>query len=61
MNIGADVYLEMPFKEALEMIDNKLYRLNQKLEILNLQIIKNKAYIKLTLGLIGKIKNESYY
>jgi prefoldin subunit 5 len=58
LNIGADVYLEVKFEEALPMLEKRIGIINRKLEILQQQIIKNKTYIKLTLSLIEQIKNN---
>lgn len=57
MNIGADVYIEMNYKDALLLIENKEGVIQRKIQIINEQIIKNKTYIKLTLTLIEQIKN----
>jgi prefoldin subunit 5 len=58
INIGADVYLEVEYKQALVIIERNLIILSKKQQLLNDQIIKNKAYYKLTLNLIEKLKNE---
>ncbi len=58
MNIGSEVYLEVENKQALIIIENKLILLNKKFQILEEQIIKNKAYYKLTVSLIDRIRNE---
>ncbi len=58
LNIGADVYLEVKFEEALPMLEKRSGILSRKLEITQQQIIKNKTYIKLTLSLIEQIKNN---
>jgi prefoldin subunit 5 len=58
LNIGADVYLEMKFEEALPMLEKRAGIITRKLELLQQQIIKNKTYVKLTLSLIEQIKNS---
>jgi prefoldin subunit 5 len=58
LNIGADVYLEVKFEEAVPMLEKRGGLISRKLELLQQQIIKNKTYIKLTLSLIEQIKNN---
>ncbi len=59
MNIGVDTYLELDYKSALSIIENKLTFLNKKKEIITEQIIKNKAYSKLTGSIINEIQKSS--
>jgi prefoldin subunit 5 len=57
INIGADVYLELTYKEALKYIEQRESFIQKKLHILNEQIIKNKTYIRLSSNLIDQFRN----
>jgi len=60
MNIGSDVFIEVEFKQALILIEKKLNLLNKKVQLLDEQIIKNKAYYKHTLTIMNRLKSEIY-
>jgi prefoldin subunit 5 len=62
MNIGAGVYLEMPYEDALDLIVRKERIFLRKTEVLNEQVFKNKSYLKLSEEIIDKInKSQSIY
>ena len=51
INIGSDVYVDLTFPEAIDNLLNQQNILDKRIEIIKNELIKNKAYIKLTKGI----------
>ena len=51
INIGKDIYIDLTFPEAIENLLNQQKIIDKKIIVLKNEIIKNKAYKKLTKGM----------
>ena len=51
INIGKDIYIDLTFPEAIENLLNQQKIIDKKIIVLKNEIIKNKAYKKLTKGI----------
>ena len=51
INIGKDVYVDLTFPEAIENLLSQQKMIDKKIIVLKNEIIKNKAYKKLTKGI----------
>ena len=51
INIGQDVYIDLTFVEAIDNLLHQEKIIDKKLILLNNELTKNKAYVKLTKGI----------
>ena len=51
INIGQDVYVDLTFVEAIDNLLHQEKIIDKKLILLNNELTKNKAYVKLTKGI----------
>ena len=51
INIGKDIYIDLTFPEAIENLLNQQKIIDKKIIVLKNELIKNKAYKKLTKGI----------
>ena len=58
INIGVNVYIELPYEEAKEIIFKQKDIIEKKIYLIEKEIIKNKSYIKLTQILSQSLKKH---
>ena len=58
INIGVNVYIELPYEEAKEIIFKQKDIIEKKIYLIEKEIIKNKSYIKLTQSLSQSLKKH---
>ncbi len=58
INIGVNVYIELPYKEAKEIIFKQKDIIEKKIYLIEKEIVKNKSYIKLTQNLSQSLKKH---
>ena len=51
INIGRDVYVDLTFPEAIDNLLNQQKIIEKRIIIIKKELVKNKAYIKLTKGI----------
>ena len=58
INIGVNVYIELPYEEAKEIIFKQKDIIEKKIYLIEKEIVKNKSYIKLTQSLSQSLKKH---
>ena len=58
INIGVNVYIDLPYEEAKEIILKQKDIIEKKIYLIEKEIIKNKSYIKLTQTLSQSLKKH---
>ena len=58
INIGQDVYVDLSYVEAIDNLLHQEKIIDKKLILLNNELIKNKAYVKLTKGINQTLKKH---
>ncbi len=51
INVGSDVYIDLTFPEAIDNLLEQKKIIEKKIVVIKNELIKNKAYIKLTKGI----------
>lgn len=58
INVGLDIYVEMDFNKAFELLESKKNVFNKKLIYFNELIAKNQAHFKVTNKLLKELKMQ---
>ena len=51
INVGSDIYIDLTFPEAIDNLLQQQKMIDKKIIVIKNELVKNKAYIKLTKGI----------